>query len=604
MPKSSFVFSALALGMGLIPSCGRDPAGTTEQPEGGSLIDGHRVEGETGNNEDGGIADTSQPMPDVSTDGAVNIDVGARDDARLDLSVGTDTTSDLTSSDMSSGAEGIAPDAGCGHAGKVCCLSAEACTIGTACDANGMCVACGAQDQICCAGPTRCLDPALGCVSGTCQCGAKDQLCCGGNACKSGLECSGDGGGTTCGCGDKGHLCCQGTTCDPSLRCTGIRCTCWVGCFGDADTDTAYRVRTDGTAWINAILFRYPARPLVVVSDANGQPVPGFTKIAWSGQFGCGIKVDKTLWCWWGYGGRIAVEGGVYPDPDGGIGGANYGQLGDGTTNASGWPVQVRTADGPLTNVADVDVGADFACAVTGSHHVYCWGDNSGGQLGIGTIEVARDGAPPTTFSAYPLPVVTTMGGSTAFVGVDQIGLGRYHACVHHTDNSVWCWGANNWGNLGTGDQTSSTFPVRVTGLVQPASQVAVADAFSCARTGDEAWCWGSSTYGLGDGTRTQSDSPVRVMDAGGTAFNGISDLRVSNTGGCGLKSADRSLWCWGAFDGTGDGGINEPAPTPRRLSFAGVPVVDVDFWDPVRARVCFATAQGTWPGLSASACP
>jgi hypothetical protein len=182
------------------------------------------------------------------------------------------------------------------------------------------------------------------------------------------------------------------------------------------------------------------------------------------------------------------------------------------------------------------------------------------------------------------MPVVTAMAGTTPFIGPDQVSLGYYHACTHNTDNTVWCWGYNSNGQLGVGNTTNTTYPVQVTGLSNQASQIAVANYFSCARSGDSAWCWGYNNYGLGDGMTTTSNMPIKVLGAGMTDFNGISDLRASYYGACGLKSADRSIWCWGSFQTS--------SMTPIQATPAGFPVTQVYYWDIMSSSMCFATTN------------
>ena len=58
-----------------------------------------------------------------------------------------------------------------------------------------------------------------------------------------------------------------------------------------------------------------------------------------------------------------------------------FGQIGDGSTLQRGGPVRVHD------DIRNVSVGHYFACAVTGAGKAYCWGRNSDGQLGDGTTE-------------------------------------------------------------------------------------------------------------------------------------------------------------------------------------------------------------------------
>jgi alpha-tubulin suppressor-like RCC1 family protein len=302
----------------------------------------------------------------------------------------------------------------------------------------------------------------------------------------------------------------------------------------------------------------------IAVSDASMQPITGFTKVSTGDTFSCGIKSDKTAWCWWNTAPGSAT--------------ATYGQLGDGTTNASRSPVQVVTAvSGPgLANVVDIATFSNTTCAVTGDGGVHCWGYGAYGQLGTGT---------KPTFSAFAAPVVTAIGGPV-FTGADQIGLGYYHSCAHKSDNTIWCWGYNNYGQVGDGTTMEALVPVYVSALSNQANQVAVAGYQSCARSGDTAWCWGYNGSGLGDGVKTSSPLPVQVLAAtGGAAFTGVADLRVGTSGACALKSADKSVWCWGSF--------SPSSQTPVPASPAGFAVSSVYYWDTTSSSHCFARTDG-----------
>jgi len=61
----------------------------------------------------------------------------------------------------------------------------------------------------------------------------------------------------------------------------------------------------------------------------------------------------------------------------------NLGQLGNGTTMDSATPVAIS---GGLTFAALSAGGGTYTCGITTGAAAYCWGDNSSGQLGTGTM--------------------------------------------------------------------------------------------------------------------------------------------------------------------------------------------------------------------------
>jgi alpha-tubulin suppressor-like RCC1 family protein len=87
---------------------------------------------------------------------------------------------------------------------------------------------------------------------------------------------------------------------------------------------------------------------------------------------------------------------------------------------------------------------------------------------------------------------VTTLG-----TGAVQIVAGAFHTCARKDDGTVWCWGHNEYGQLGDGTTADSVVPVEVTALGSAAVEIAAGADHTCARTVDGAlWCWGWNKQG------------------------------------------------------------------------------------------------------------
>lgn len=244
----------------------------------------------------------------------------------------------------------------------------------------------------------------------------------------------------------------------------------------------------------------------------------------------CGI-INQETWCW---------------------GSGVDGRLGNGTTTTSLIPVKVSRQAGLLQGKEDtnISVGAAFACVVADSR-VYCWGRNGYGQLGNGL----------TASSNVPVAVSTATGMTEQ---IKQVVTGGEHACALTVGGDVWCWGRNNYGQIGNGvvTDTLSMRPERVDGLGQassmPVSQIAASlwashnCAIALSASGPKAYCWGRNDSGqLGDGTSTHRPNPVAVYDDSGLAGRTVTDISTSSRNGGGLYGhscavASGRFYCWG----------------------------------------------------------
>lgn len=124
--------------------------------------------------------------------------------------------------------------------------------------------------------------------------------------------------------------------------------------------------------------------------------------------------------------------------------GANGGgQLGRGIFSTSGHPDFVI---GIPEGVRAISAGSEHTCAITNEDHAKCWGRNSYGQLGIGSL----------VGTAQP----ALLDGNLAQIG--SISAGYRHTCLVISDGSGYCWGHNRNGELGDGSGSWRPFPTAV----------------------------------------------------------------------------------------------------------------------------------------------
>jgi alpha-tubulin suppressor-like RCC1 family protein len=173
----------------------------------------------------------------------------------------------------------------------------------------------------------------------------------------------------------------------------------------------------------------------------------------------CALRADGTVYCW---GDNVS------------------GQIGDGTTADALSPVSSPTEVAGLHDAVAIAVGQGQACAIITDGTAVCWGDNTHGELGVGTV---TSGGPPYG-SATPVAV-------PGLTGVRALALAGDYSCALLSQGSVACWGDNEDGTLGNGTTTDSPSPTIVPGLGGVVA-ISAGTEHACALESDgSVWCWG-----------------------------------------------------------------------------------------------------------------
>jgi hypothetical protein len=229
--------------------------------------------------------------------------------------------------------------------------------------------------------------------------------------------------------------------------------------------------------------------------------------------------------------------------------------------------------------VSAIATGGEHTCALTASGGVKCWGANSSGQLGDGTI----------TDRYTPVQV------SGLSSGVSAIANGYYHTCALTNSGGVKCWGSNDNGKLGDGTNDQRNTPIDVSGLGSGVGGIATGGAHTCAlTTSGGVKCWGSNQYGeLGDGTTTDRYSPV---DVSGLSSHG-SDIAGGGDHTCALVAGSK-IKCWGR-DNYGQLGLGAIIKRLTPVDVVALPLVSLIINYPSGAPGSFFTLTGV--GFSAS---
>jgi alpha-tubulin suppressor-like RCC1 family protein len=260
------------------------------------------------------------------------------------------------------------------------------------------------------------------------------------------------------------------------------------------------------------------------------------------GRHACALTADNTAYCWGDHGEHAL---GPISDPE--ICPAQLRQC-------STTPRLLTTSPSFVTLA--VSHGGN-TCGLTADGTAYCWGNNVFEIVNAFALSETCAPTEVNPFSCIATP--TRVRGNVKFA---SLSLSRSF-CGLTAQGAAYCWGFNDFGQLGDGTMTLRDTPTPVLGGLTFTS-LSLGAWHSCGLTAaGAAYCWGSNQFGqLGDGTTTDRTAPVAV--AGGHAFVGLGIAREYS---CGVTRAG-AVYCWG--DNTlgvlGDG-TTTSSSVPKRIA-------------------------------------
>lgn len=225
-----------------------------------------------------------------------------------------------------------------------------------------------------------------------------------------------------------------------------------------------------------------------------------------SSSYTAAIKTDGSLWMW---------------------GDNSWGQLGKGAHGDSMVPIKI------MDDVAVVSCGSwGHTAAVKTDGSLWMWGDNRCGELGngyVGNEEVDsgyRNGNEPLTYPIQDIPV-------KVMDNVASVSCGNKHTAAIKNDGSLWTWGGNEEGQLGNDRKYNAdnwpvaskyqTIPVKVLDCV---ASVSCGSGYTAAvKTDSSLWMWGDNMFGqlgsangnkvinIGHGDFSTQTVPIELMN-------------------------------------------------------------------------------------------
>jgi alpha-tubulin suppressor-like RCC1 family protein len=297
-------------------------------------------------------------------------------------------------------------------------------------------------------------------------------------------------------------------------------------------------IKTDGTLWTWGYNSRGQLGRIVDVltpvttfaggtnwaDTSTGEPEELYTLSA-GYRTSAAIKTDGTLWTW---------------------GSGTNGRLGTNDTTQRNTPVTTFAGGSSWKQVSLAD---NHTAAIKTDGTLWTWGFGSSGQLG--TNDTTDRFTPVTTFAGGTDWKQVSVGSYIFSVGISVENYS--HTAAIKTDGTLWVWGYNYYGQLGTNDTTDRFTPVTTFAGGTDWKQVSSGNIHTTAiKTDGTLWVWGYNYGGLGTNDETNRSTPVTTF-AGGTNWKQVSSGSFHTAA---IKT-DGTLWTWG-FGSSGQLGTND----------------------------------------------
>ena len=186
-----------------------------------------------------------------------------------------------------------------------------------------------------------------------------------------------------------------------------------------------------------------------------------------------------------------------------------YGQLGLKTTVLKSNPTLITTNNALYATTSDgkylwnsVSVGSNNMMGITSDSYMYSWGDNTGGKLGINLNSTEAPSRSAAIQIGNPAEGAKWMSVSRA----------SNHNLAIKSDGTLWGWGANDKGQLGSNDLVNRSSPFQINSGVWKEAAASDLGASYAIDSSGKLWSWGANDIGqLGHIDQIHRSSPTQV---------------------------------------------------------------------------------------------
>lgn len=291
----------------------------------------------------------------------------------------------------------------------------------------------------------------------------------------------------------------------------------------------------------------------------GGITIGGYIQVSAGGDSTCALKSSGVVHCW--------------------------GHSRDGVTGHKGGLIVPESTLGSRLDLPEamiqVSTSGRHSCSVSDIGNLYCWGNNSRGELGNETTNNVGDVGYVGSFSELE-PV------DIGFP-VRQVSTGDNFTCALSTHGTVKCWGTNDFGETGqpydltaygnhTGDAEGEA-PVHLPEVTINGGSVFKIASYansSCAMANGAMTCWGRGNHGqLGYASTEHVGDDELSSDYGSVPYGGgaVSNLSVGRGQTC-INLETGEARCWGTGNlGNGNAepiGDDESAASSGDINFGG----------------------------------